>query len=218
MVSSLAGGRRLRKLAAQLNRPMADVLMSNAATMNFDQLREFWPEGQERRFEYRTGLLNKLESEHGWLRRMSMLDQHTYLVSILNRQDKMSMAASIESRVPLLDYRIVEFANRLPDGYRQGRGQTKLILKKVAERYLPREVIYRRKSGFGVPLSDWFRSNQGLGKLARDELANALLPELDGRIDAMRTLDAHQAGQGDHGELLWTILNFALWKKAFGIS
>lgn len=213
-----AGGRRLRKLSAQMNRPLQDVLLYNAATMDFDQLRDLWPETKDRRFGYRSEILEKLVSESGWLRRMSMLDQHTYLVSILNRQDKMSMAASIESRVPLLDYRLVEFANALPDHHRQAGGQTKLILKKLAERYLPREIIYRRKSGFGVPLSEWFRENKGLGELAQHELNSASLPELGNRIDAARVLAEHRSGQADHGELLWTLLNFALWKKAFAIA
>ena len=149
---------------------------------------------------------------------MSLLDQHTYLVSILNRQDKMSMAASVESRVPLLDYRIVEFANRLPDGHRQGKGQTKLILKKVAERYLPREVIYRRKSGFGIPVSEWFSAEDGLGKLAQREFAGVSLAEFGIPIEPEKILVEHRSRQREHGELLWTVLNFVLWKKAFAIA
>lgn len=216
--SGMAGGRRLRKLADQLERPMADVLLYNAATLSRERLCEWWPEAGSRSFGYRTDLLRKLEPEAGWLRRMAMLDQHTYLVSILNRQDKMSMAASVESRVPLLDYRIVEFANALPDSHRQGQRQTKLILKRVAERYLPRGVIYRRKSGFGIPLSEWFRADEGLGKLARHELTEASVAELGGRAKAAQLLDEHRAGTRDHGEILWTMLNFVLWKKAFAIT
>jgi asparagine synthase (glutamine-hydrolysing) len=216
--SGVAGDRRLRKLADQLERPMADVLMYNAATLEHERLCELWPEAGNRQFGYRMELLQKLGSEEGWLRRMSMLDQHTYLVSILNRQDKMSMAASVESRVPLLDYRIVEFANSLPDSHRQGQRQTKLILKRVAERYLPRDVIYRRKSGFGIPLSEWFRTNDGLGKLAQHELTDASFAELGGRVKASQLLDEHRSGKRDHGEFLWTMINFALWKKAFGIA
>lgn len=218
MASGITGDRRLRKLADQLERPMTDVLMYNAATLERDRLEELWPDAADRVFGYRMELLRQLGSEAGWLRRMSMLDQHTYLISILNRQDKMSMAASVESRVPLLDYRLVEFANGLPDSHRQGQRQTKLILKRVAERYLPRDVIYRRKSGFGIPLAEWFRKNDGLGRLAQHELTEVSVPELGGRVETSRLLAEHRAGKRDHGEFLWTLLNFALWKKAFGIA
>lgn len=215
---NLSGERRLRKLSGYLERPMREVLLYNAATLDPDRFHEFWPQANGHDFGYRAELLAKLDTEDGWLRRMSLLDQHTYLVSILNRQDKMSMAASIESRVPLLDYRIVEFANRLPDRYRQGGGQTKLILKKVAERYLPREVIYRRKSGFGIPVSEWFRATVGLGALAQREFADITLAEFEQPIRPARLLEEHRAGRHDHGELLWSLLNFVLWKKVFALA
>lgn len=215
---NLSGERRLRRLAGYLERPMQEVLLYNAATLDPDRFQDFWPQATRRDFGYRAELLEKLDAEDGWLRRMSLLDQHTYLVSILNRQDKMSMAASIESRVPLLDYRIVEFANRLPARHRQGRGQTKLILKKVAERYLPREVIYRRKSGFGIPVSEWFRAADGLGKLAQREFDGITLGEFDQPLRPARLLEEHRAGRHDHGELLWSLLNFVLWKKAYALA
>jgi asparagine synthase (glutamine-hydrolysing) len=214
----IAGDRRLHKLGAHLERPMASVLLYNAATLEPDRFCALWPEADGRMSPYRLGLLQQLEAEDSWVRRVSLLDQHTYLVSILNRQDKMSMAASIESRVPLLDYRIVEFANGLPDHCRAGGRHTKRVLKRVAERYLPREVIYRRKSGFGVPLAEWFRAGSGLGKLAQQELADAPATELGDRIRVSRLLDEHRSGQQDHGELLWTMLNFVLWKKVFKVA
>ena len=90
--------------------------------------------------------------------RVSLLDQETFLVGILHRQDKMSMAASIESRVPFMDYRLVEFANSLPSEYKLRSGAGKAIVKDVARDYLPAEIVDRRKSGFGVPLARWFRN------------------------------------------------------------
>jgi len=85
-------------------------------------------------------------------------------VSILNRQDKMSMAASIESRVPFMDYRLVEFANGLPAEYKLRNGSGKAIVKDVARRVLPARIVDRRKSGFGVPLDRWFRASDGMGE------------------------------------------------------
>ena len=212
------GGHRLRKLLTHLNRPMNDVLLYNAAIHDSAHQRELWPGVGPRMFRYRTGILQQFAKDERWLHSMSLLDQHTYLVSILNRQDKMSMAASVESRVPLLDYRLVEFANSLPDHHRLRGRQTKLILKRVAERYLPREIIYRRKSGFGIPVAEWFRGNNGLALLAQSTLSDVKLTELEDRVDVASMLGEHRSGRADHGEFLWSALNFVLWKKMFRIN
>jgi len=69
----------------------------------------------------------------------------------------MSMAASLEARVPYLDHRLVEFAFGLPSGVKLRQGEGKYILKQAAQKYLPKEIIYRQKKGFAVPLGPWFR-------------------------------------------------------------
>jgi asparagine synthase (glutamine-hydrolysing) len=146
--------------------------------------------------------------------RLSLLDQDTYLVSILHRQDKMSMAASIESRVPFMDYRMVELANRLPTAHKIRHGSSKAIVKDVARAWLPTEVVYRRKSGFGVPLDRWFRANDGLGARLRD-LAEQAPPEIFDRSALRRAVSEHRAGTRDHSDLLWATLNLCLWREAF---
>ncbi len=105
---------------------------------------------------YRQQVAEAAATSPDVMARLSIGDQKTYLVSILNRQDKMSMAASVEARVPFLDYRIAEFANHLASDLKTRGWRTKEIVKKVAESYLPDEVVHRRKSGFGVPLADLF--------------------------------------------------------------
>jgi asparagine synthase (glutamine-hydrolysing) len=133
------------------------------------------------------------------------LDLKTYLVSILLRQDKMSMATSIESRVPYLDYRVVEFAYRLPRQYKQRRMETKHLLKSVARRYLPATIVDRRKSGFGVPLSRWFRNPRALGRY-NDLLRRPHFPFFEsGALDPDR----------QDGEILWGALNLELWYRIF---
>jgi asparagine synthase (glutamine-hydrolysing) len=127
------------------------------------------------------------------------------------------MAASIESRVPILDYRVVELANGLPDSHRIRRGENKVILKRVAERYLPPEVVYRRKSGFGVPLAEWFRADEGLGRMACEQLRGADFEELGVHFRLDDLLDEHRTGRADHSEFLWTALNYRLWRHVFGI-
>jgi asparagine synthase (glutamine-hydrolysing) len=92
------------------------------------------------------------------LNKMLYLESKFFLVDHnLNYTDKMSMYNSIETRVPFLDYRIVDWAAKLPTEYKLRDGEAKWILKKVAERYLDDEIIYRKKTGFGAPLRDWIK-------------------------------------------------------------
>jgi asparagine synthase (glutamine-hydrolysing) len=128
------------------------------------------------------------------------------------------MATSIESRVPFLDPRVVRFAHSLPTAYKLGRLDNKRVVKALALRHLPAEVIKRRKSGFGVPLADWFRADEGLGGLLAAAREDALVAEVfgDGALQALQ--DEHRAGRADHSDALWAALNLALWRTAFGIG
>jgi len=146
--------------------------------------------------------------------RVSLLDQETFLVSILHRQDKMSMAASIESRVPFMDYRIVEWANRLPTNCKIRGGSGKALVKAVARTLLPSEIVDRRKSGFGVPLARWFRSNDGLGERIA-ALPEAPAADVFDRRVLRRLVKEHQQEAADHSEFLWTALNLCTWRETF---
>ncbi len=144
------------------------------------------------------------------------LELKTYLVSILNRQDKMSMAASIESRVPFLDHRLVEWGLGIPVGLKLRGVQTKYIIKKLSERMLPGEVIYRKKSGFGVPVSNWLRDKNGLGKFL--DLITEPKSKQRGYLNSKeidRLVSQHLSNRSDHGDILWEILNLELWNRIF---
>ena len=130
----------------------------------------------------------------------------------------MSMAASIESRVPILDYRLIEFANSLPDAIKCEKLKTKSLFKKFAEEYLPHEVIYRQKSGFGVPLDNWFSSSEGLGKLADEILTESSLEELDWNGDIRKIISEHKSKVNNHAEFLWSAINYVQWKSIFNVS
>ena len=124
------------------------------------------------------------------------------------------MAASIESRVPFMDYRIVEFANRLPRALKVAGGTGKALVKEFARTLLPAEIVDRRKSGFGVPLARWFRATGGLGSRLAD------LPGMPGAdvfdtAALARLVAQHRGGSHDHSELLWTALNLATWRETF---
>jgi asparagine synthase (glutamine-hydrolysing) len=133
----------------------------------------------------------------------------------LTYSDKAAMAASVETRPPLTDYRIVEKMFTLPPEQRvRGRTQ-KWLLKKVAERYLPREIVHRPKAPFNAPLRAWMR-----GPLA--PLVDELLSESSLRKrgfyepSAARTLiEADRRGIEDNGMVIWTMLTTELWFRTF---
>jgi asparagine synthase (glutamine-hydrolysing) len=206
---------RLNKLERYAACTPDEVLLQNASVLRPDVIAEvsprlaaFEPGERGAALDATKGL--GLDS----VGRLSLLDQETFLVSILNRQDKMSMAASIESRVPFMDYRIVELANRLPTAYKLRRGIGKAIVKDVARAVLPAEIVDRRKSGFGVPLERWFRSDEGMGERVA---ALADLPGSDvfDRSVLGRIITEHRTGVRDHSEVLWTALNLATWRDTF---
>ena len=127
------------------------------------------------------------------------------------------MGASVEARVPFLDPRLVEFANSLPASVKMKGFNTKMLVKQVAEEYLPKEVIYRRKSGFGVPLAQWLREAGGLGGLAQRLIFDTRYDEYLHPGQLKDLYQEHQAGRKDHSEILWTSLNFLLWKEKFSL-
>jgi len=144
------------------------------------------------------------------------LDLRTYLVSILNRQDKMSMAACIESRVPFLDHRLVEWGARIPMRLKIKGFQTKTIVKKLGERKLPTEVIYRRKSGFGVPLAEWLLDPGGLGRFLNLFTEQRFKQRGFLKHDvALRLVAEHLSRKADHSEILWGLINLELWYRIY---
>ena len=151
------------------------------------------------------------------LSKMLYFDTKTWLVDdLLIKADRMSMASSLELRVPFLDYRLVEFAARMPAKYKVHKGQGKYLLKKMMEGLLPDEIIYRKKMGFPTPLKLMFQ-----GELK--EYSNNLLLDKNARINkyfnkdvVQEILDAHQQGKQDHHRLIWQLVVLEEWLKQHG--
>ena len=150
-----------------------------------------------------------------FLDRLLYADIKTYLVELLMKQDQMSMAASIESRVPFLDHKLVEFAAGLPDDWKLAGWTGKRVLREAMKGIVPETILTRPKMGFPVPFGDWMRG--GWSGLARDVLLDRRTRErgvLDvGAIDQM--LDEHQSGLINAGDRIWTLMNLELWYRTF---
>jgi asparagine synthase (glutamine-hydrolysing) len=141
-------------------------------------------------------------------------DQQTYLQSLLNRMDKMSMAASVEGRVPFLDHRVVELAAQVPPSLKIRGLETKFLLKHLARRHLPAPIIDRRKAGFAVPVTAWLRPEGPLAPYV-DML---LEPRTTQRgylelAELRRLVEDHRLERQDYGELLWGLINLELWQR-----
>ncbi len=148
--------------------------------------------------------------------RMLRADTLTYLPDdLLVKMDRATMAASLEARAPLLDYRIIEFAGRLPAARKVNLLHTKVLLRAVAARVLPPEIAGRPKMGFSVPIDEWFRAS--LSTMFSDLV---LAPDAASRdhLDvtvASTLLAEHAAGQANHGSILWALLMFETWARTW---
>jgi asparagine synthase (glutamine-hydrolysing) len=135
-----------------------------------------------------------------------------HLLSIV---DRMSMAHSIESRPPLVDYKVVEYAASIPAHLKLKGRSLKYILKKVAGRYLPDELIERKKQGFGFPLAIWMRTD--LKNFLKRLFSQSCLVEIGvfDRDYIFRILDEHLSGKIDHNFRLWILINLEFWYRIY---
>jgi asparagine synthase (glutamine-hydrolysing) len=149
------------------------------------------------------------------LDRLLYTDLKTYLVELLMKQDQMSMAASIESRVPFLDHRLVEFVARLRPRLKLRGLTTKWLLRQAVSGILPREILSRPKMGFPVPFAVWMRGPYA--SVARDVLLDRRTRERGLlNIPAVeRMLAAHASGHATAGDAIWSLLNLELWYRTY---
>ncbi len=147
------------------------------------------------------------------LSKIQYVDIKTYLTDdILTKVDRASMAVSLEVRAPMLDHKFLELAASMPSNLKLRNGTGKYMLKKALEPILPREILYRQKQGFAIPLGDWFKHEL-------KEMAHHVILETDDGILDRRFLgtiwDQHQKGYYDRSALLWATLMFRKWQATF---
>jgi len=147
------------------------------------------------------------------LHRLLYTDIKTYLVELLMKQDQMSMAASIESRVPFLDHELVEFTASIPAKYSTEGLAGKFILKRAVEDLLPRDIVYRQKMGFPTPWAYWLAGPQ-LEALEHLLLEPRTAERGQFRPESVRKLfTEHRAAHRNHGNRIWRLLNLELWQR-----
>jgi asparagine synthase (glutamine-hydrolysing) len=155
------------------------------------------------------------EGESDVLGRLSRSDLQTYLVELLMKQDQMSMAASIESRVPFLDHQLVEHVVAMPSRFKVHRGRTKVVLREALRDAVPPEVLARPKMGFPVPIGRWLRGSfwpvvEEFVLGPRTAARGLFDPAEVGRI-----AEEHRTAEAEHGDRLWLLANLEIWQRIF---
>jgi asparagine synthase (glutamine-hydrolysing) len=149
------------------------------------------------------------------LHRLLYADTKTYLHELLMKQDQMSMAASVESRVPFLDHKLVEFTARLPERLKLRGWTTKYILRQSMRGILPERILTRPKMGFPVPVGTWFRGQYSsvVDEYVTGERASSR--NIFERDVVRRIVAEHSSGAANHTEKLWALVNFEMWLRRF---
>lgn len=178
--------------------PLVTSLVANASALSKDR-REFLP------------AKNGASANH-----LFTYDQQTYLLPLLQRQDRMSMAAGLEAREPFLDHHLVEWANGLSADVKLAGGVRKSLLKNMALKWLPAEIVNRRKVGFEMPLGEWLRPHGALAhrvQSLRD--ADSFAARVTNRNVIEQLINEHNARTANHGDILWTLIALDTWARVF---
>ncbi|MBV8964599.1 MAG: asparagine synthase (glutamine-hydrolyzing) [Mycobacteriaceae bacterium] len=212
----LPEGMRGKSLLHRGSQTLEERYYGNARSFNDPQLRAvlkiFRPE-----WTHTDVTAPVYEQSRDWdpVARMQHVDLFTWLRGdILVKADKMTMANSLELRVPFLDPEVFAVASRLPMDAKITRTTTKFALRQALERIVPAHVLHRPKLGFPVPIRHWLQTGELLD-WAHEMLARSQADELIDIAAVRRMLDEHLAGTSDHSRRLWTVLIFMLWHAIF---
>jgi asparagine synthase (glutamine-hydrolysing) len=154
------------------------------------------------------------DSDADFLKRITAIElKHRLGEFLLMRADKMMMAHSVEGRVPFLDRRLVELAFQIPTALKFKNGEPKYILKRAVEGIIPHETIWRKKQGFGTPISEWLRNGSPIAERLVDTVRHSRLRER-GLLDLAyveRIVAAHGRGAADHSFRIWNLITLSRW-------
>lgn len=147
--------------------------------------------------------------------KMQYIDMHTWLMGdILLKADKMSMASSLELRVPFLDREVFALASRIPAKYRVRGGETKVAMRRAAERHIPEAVARKKKLGFPVPVRAWLREETYASEV-RKAFSSDYAAQFFRTDRLLKLLDEHQRGKRDHWKQIWCVFMFLVWYREY---
>jgi len=162
-----------------------------------------------------TAAVYKEVSEADEITKMQHLDIQMWMVGdILLKADKMSMANSLEVRVPFLDKEVFRVASRIPTALRVNRGGTKYAFRRAAAKYLPESFATRKKLGFPVPIRLWLREDKYY-KLVREYFTGETSNKYFNQEELIKLLDSHKSGKADNSRKIWTLFVFLVWYGQF---
>lgn len=181
-------------------------------------------EERERILKHPTGKYNHMELTKPFydkvkhlddVTKMQYIDIHFWLIGdILLKADKMSMAHSLEVRVPFLDRVVFDVARRIPTEYKVNKENTKYAMRQAAHRYLPDMVAEKKKLGFPVPIRVWLKEDKYYN-IVKDAFHSPAAAEFFKVEEIMKYLDEHKSGKADNSRKIWTIYMFLVWHKQF---
>jgi asparagine synthase (glutamine-hydrolysing) len=192
-----------------------ELVLLNAATAEKEKL--IWLfDKEDFNISNRIEQLNRVWQKNlDTIDNLLLFDQQTYLRAILIMKDKMSMAESMELRVPILDNEMISTAHAIPGNIKIKHLQTKYLFKKAAAIHIPRQIVYKKKIGFLVPIDKWLRDKAGMGRYL-DQL-NDTANKIEGinKIKLEKMIKEHESGTKNHNAVLWSLINYVIWRQQY---
>lgn len=213
---ALPEGVRGKSLLQRGTTPLEQRYYGNARSFNYEQLKSVLPWAKPE-WDHSDVTAPIYAESKGWdpVTRMQHLDLFTWLRGdILVKADKITMANSLELRVPFLDREVFKVAETLPVDLRVSNGTTKYALRRAMEQIVPAHVLNRRKLGFPVPIRHWLAGDE-LHGWAEDVIRESQTDHLIDKAQVLRMLEEHHPTERDHSRRLWTILAFMVWHGIF---
>lgn len=212
-----------RKVETFLNTLDSDIkkrIILNSALVNRAKVRDlFGNEFENKALSERLKIINTdANKNQTQLQILLQFEQKTYLKSLLNRLDKMSMAHSVESRVPFLDNGLVDFSYKSSDSTKIIIGKSKWIIHEIAKTHLPNKIARRKKMGFPTPISEWLRGDEVFRSYQEDILKNSYITSLLNITQLAQLMKEHNNGKKDHTDILWPLFTFDQFMKVYRLG
>jgi asparagine synthase (glutamine-hydrolysing) len=219
-LSAIAPSESLRRYLHAASQPLDEVYRGVCRGLGIESIRRLIGEDRAKRSEQQLSQIFRAHFQAvptaSPLNRMLYVDTKVWLPDdLLLKADKMTMANSIELRVPFLDHKLVEFAATLPEDTKLSGTSGKSLLRKVMQGVLPRPILDRPKKGFSIPLASWLSGP--LRQFTRDHLQDSSFAAGTGmdRTEITRIIQEHEHGRIDRSQEIWTLLVFHFWHRTF---